>query len=186
MVIWQIKASSDYLSLIDASTADLRHRGAFRSGKLSRWYPTSVDYMIWVSDDTDERHERVPNFPKLSAEIACDAKARSILKGLVYRHVEFLPLRSETIIDKQYYLLWTTTILGRQVCEDTEIVRTRDEVMFTFRKHSFVLNQSWIDVVPIFRLPGVSVIDVFVTDRFKQLVEDNELTGLVFEKLWEI
>lgn len=186
MVIWKTEASWDYLSLTDASLADLRHRRAYKAGKLSKWHPTSVDYMIWVSDDTDERHERVPNFPYLSSEIACDAKAKRILQGSIYGHVKFLPLGSETIADRQYFWLRTTSIMGRVVSKDTGIVLARDETKVVFRQRSYILNKKCIDQTPIFRLPGVSEIDVFATDKFKRLVEDNDLTGLVFEMLWEI
>ena len=186
MMIWQIETSSEYLSLVDANRADLRRRAAYRSGKLPERDPTYVKYMMWVSDETDERHERIPNFPGLSSDIACDTKAKLILEPLIQGHAEFLLLRSETITDKQYYLLWTATILGRQVTEENENVSTRDGIKLPFRHKSFILDPSYFDDVPIFRLPGVSEIDVFVTDKFKQLVEENNLTGLEFTKIWEV
>lgn len=156
------------------------------SGTLSGWHPTYVNYMVWVDDDTDERHERIPNFPRLSSYVACDAEAKLILEPLVHGHAEFLSLLSDTITDKQYYLLRTTTILGQQFMEDNDNISMCDGIILDFRHQSFILNPSRFGDVAIFRLPGVAAIDVFVTDRFKQLVEDSDLTGLIFEKLWEI
>ena len=76
--------------------------------------------------------------------------------------------------------------MGRVVSKDTGLVLAPDETKVAFRHRSYILNKKCIDQTPIFRLPGVSEIDVFATDKLKRLVEDNELTGLVFEKLWEI
>lgn len=186
MVIWRICSSIEYLSLDYANDSEIKNPEDYFSGKVPEWNPIHVTYMTWVSDDTDERHERVPNFPHLSTYIVCDESAKAVLKHLVHDHVEFLPLQSQTIVDRKYCLLWTKTILGHQVTDGTSNSRACDGIELLFRHKSFVLYPSYFDYVPIFRLPGTSKIDVFVTDEFKQLVEDSNLTGLVFEKLWEI
>lgn len=186
MVIWMIRSSIDYLPLDFADDSEVLHPHDYLTGKTSEWNPIQVTYMTWVSDDTDERHERLSNFPYLSAYFVCDERAKSVLEGPVHEHVEFLPLRSRTIVDKQYYLLRATTLLGRRDADRNETVNPLGDLKLLFRNKPFFFSPGSFDEVPMFRLPGVSEIDVFVSNKFKHLVEENNLTGLEFTKVWEV
>ena len=133
----------------------------------------------------DESLVRVPNFPSISGHIACDEEAKLILDGLVKNHVEFLPLLSHTIKDKQYYILYPKTILDCLNTVRSEFVRLQSGDIRGMRRYAF--RPDSIGNTPIFRLPvaGISSHRPYVNDRFKQLVEDNKLTGLEFKKVWE-
>lgn len=185
MTIWRIDADWKYQSLAYREEDDARYILAYGRGDLSKWQPVYVDYNTDVYDDTDYQHEQVPSFPSLSGLIACDEEAKSVLDELIYGHAEFLPLRSNTINDKQYYILYPKTVLD---CVDTE--RSQYHYPFwpstEFRSiKTLEFQADCLGDTPIFILPRPASRRPFVNDRFKQLVEDNNLAGLEFKKVWE-
>lgn len=185
MVIWRIKSCWEYMSLAYANGDDVRYVMKYERGELTKWHPVLVKYDTDVSDDTDERFERVSNFPSISGNITCDEEAKSILVDLVYDHAEFLPLLSATITDKQYYILYPKTTLD---CLDKE--RTEYSYLSERKKHlrsikSYAFHSNRIGDTPMFRLPRGAAFEPFVNDKFKQLIEDYNLTGLQFKKIWE-
>ena len=184
MVIWRMETRSEFLALAYANEEDLRHTMAYRRGESSIWHPISVEYCTSVDDTFDERHERVPSFPKLPGHITCDENARLILLEFVQEHVAFLPLLSDKIKDKQYYVLFPKTELD---CLDVK--RLEYGYSLPGKRRPFVKTYAFksdcIGDTPIFILPRGTRFDPFVSDRFKQLIEDNNLTGLHFKKIWE-
>ena len=185
MVIWHVRTSWEYKALGYDEEHYVRSIMAYERGKLSRWTPVSVGYSTEVYNDTDERHERIPNFPGLSSCITCDEKAKSILDELIHDHADFLPLTSHTITDKQFYILHFKTILDCLDNERSEFARLQAGYIMGIRRHVF--KSDCIGDTPIFRLPiaGSPPGRPYVNDKFKQLVEDHHLTGLEFRKVWE-
>ena len=190
MTIWQVKTGWKYKSLGYDEEHYVKYIMAYRRGELSRWQPVYVGYSneVYISD-MDEMYDRFPHFPGLSSDIACDEKAKSILDELIHGYVDFLPLASHTITDKQYCILYPKTLLDCLDNERTEFVRTQSGFIFGVRR--YVFKSDCIGDTPIFRLPLPTadnpspIFCPYVNDEFKQLVEDNNLTGLEFEKVWE-
>lgn len=185
MVIWRMQNSVDHLALAFAAAGGARSLLDYVDGKSIKWQPVSVEYDTDLYDDTDERHERVPDFPHMSGSITCNEAAKSILDVAVHEYVEFLPLTSNTIKDMQYYILYPKTILDCLDNEQSDFVRTRTGYIRGIRKH--VLRPDCIGDTPIFRLPvaGSPWGWPYVNDKLKRLIEDNNLTGLEFRKAWE-
>ena len=183
MVIWKTRTKSDYLDLAYVDEEDARYTMAYRLGTLLTWHPIHVEYNTSVEDTFDERHERVPNFPSLASLITCDDNAVSVLHDLVEDHVDFLPLLSDKIKDKQYYVFYPTTELN---CLDVNRVEYGYSLPGKRRPYvkTYAFKADCIGDTPIFILPRGTRFDPFVTDRFKQLIEDNNLTGLEFRKVW--
>ena len=78
MIIWTLDTSSDYLSLMHVEERDVRSWLDYINGKLPRWQPVCITYSTDVYDDTDERHERMPNFASLGSLITCDEETKSV------------------------------------------------------------------------------------------------------------
>ena len=181
MTIWQVKTSWEYEEFGYDEEHYVRYIRAYERGELSRWRPVYVG--------CSERHDCIPNFPGLSSDITCDEKAKSILDELIHGYVDFLPLASHTIADKQYCILYPKTLLDCLANERTEFVRTQSGFIFGVRR--YVFKPDCIGDTPIFRLslPTADnpspIFCPYVNDEFKQLVENNNLTGLEFEKVWE-
>lgn len=185
MVIWRIRTSGEYQALDYVNKYDVRGTREYKRGELSTWRPFYVVYATDVYDDMDESLVRVPNFPDISGNITCDEEAKLILDEYVHDHAEFLLLLSYTIKDKRYFILYPKTILDCLDNERSEFVRLPSGYIRGIRRYAF--RPDSIGDTPIFRLPvaGISSHRPYVNDRFKQLVEDNKLTGLEFQKVWE-
>ena len=184
MVIWRIETRSDYLDLAYVDEEDTRFTMAYRRGKLLTWRPIYVAYNTSVDDTFDERHERVPNFPRLSGFITCDENAKSVLHDLVSDHVDFLPLLSDKITDKQYFVFYPRIELD---CLDVERLEYGFSLPGKRRPYieTYAFQPDCIGDTPIFILPRGTRFDPFVSDRFKDAIESNNLTGLQFKKIWE-
>lgn len=184
MVVWRIRTRSDFLDLAYVNEDDTRYTFAYRRGKLLNWHPFYVEYNTEVDDNYDERHERVPSFLSLSGNITCDEETKSIIDELIHDHVEFLPLLSDTIKGKQYYLLHVKTELDCLDVEQTEYVYSLPGKRRPSVK-TYAFKWDCIGATPIFILPRGTPLEPFVSAEFKQLIEDNNLTGLQFKKIWE-
>ena len=183
MAIWQTETSLEYLDLAYDVEDDVRQTLDYTRGKLSKWKPVNVSYATEVSQDTDERHERISDFTNLSGRIICDEVSRSIIYELVKDHVDFLPLLSSTITDRRFYMLHPSTELDCLDNERSEFSRLSSGYIMGIKRHSF--KADCVGDVPIFRVPGNPGTRPYVNDIFKQLIEDNNLTGLEFRKVWE-
>lgn len=154
--------------------------------QLETWEPLRV----WYDPTEFEEGLGMANFPSWSAAtVVCDVKAKEIVRELIEDHVELLPLAyypsfEEKAIHSNYYAINVLQILDCLDFERSEFTRfkstggIRSIVKYEFRANC-------IGGIPIFKLPILNSIRTFVTDEFKQLVEDNNLTGLKFRKVWE-
>lgn len=190
MAIWRIKPGLEYRSLGYDDEYDAEFIRLYRRGELRMWPLVYVGYGTDVYPDFDPKHASVPSFPALSSSIACGKTVRTILAELVYGHVDFLPLASHTITDEQYYILYPKTVLGCLDIEEPEFSRLQLGRFEGIRRHDFKPHCSdCIGNIPIFKLPtsafGSPAGRPYVNDTFKQLVEENNLTGLRFSKVWE-
>lgn len=181
MAIWRTEVDSDYKSLGYDNERHVRQIMSYERGELHEWRPVYVQ----VVDEWGSKHEQMPSFPGLSMDITCGEATKSILDGLLHEHVDFLPLASHTIRDDQYYILYPKTVLDCLDNEESEFVRLRSGYIRGVRR--YVFKPDCIGDTPMFRLPiaGSPIGSPFVNDAFKQLVEDNHLTGLEFRKVWD-
>ena len=117
--------------------------------------------------------------------ITCNVATKSVVDALLHEHVDFLPLASHTIKDDQYYILYPRIVLDCLDNEESEFVRLRSGYIRGVRRYAF--KPDCIGDTPMFRLPiaGSPIGSPFVNDAFKQLVENNHLTGLEFRKVWD-
>lgn len=185
MAIWQAETDSSYKSLAYDNERHARFLRLYERGELPSWSPVYVGYGTDVYPDFDPDQASVPSFPALSSSIACGRKVSTILAELVHGHVDFLPLASHAIKHEQYYILYTKTILHCLDNDETEFARMKSGYIKGVRR--YVFKPDCIGATPIFRLPvaGSPIGEPYVNDAFKQLVEDNNLTGLKFRKVWE-
>ena len=190
MAIWRIETGIEYRSLGYDNEYDAKFIRLYRRGELPIWPQILVGYATDAYPDFDPKRAPVPSFPALSTNIACNSKARTMLAELVHYHVDFLPLASHTIADEQYYILYPKTILGCLDLEAPEFSRLQPGRIESIKRHDFKPHCSdCIGNIPIFKLPtsafGSPSGRPFVNDRFKQLVEVNNLSGLEFRKVYE-
>ncbi len=141
---------------------------------------------IWYDPTEFRKNKGTANFPTCSGTTVCDAEAKEIIRELIEDHVEFLPLAYyenfvDKAIDSKYFAINVLQILD---CLDYE--RSEFSYYGPLKKIiRYEFKSDCIRGIPIFKLPILNRVTTYVTDEFKQLVEDNNLTGLEFRKVWE-
>lgn len=140
---------------------------------------------VWYHPLDFRKDLGMANFPSWSAvTVVCDLEAKQIISDLLENHVEFLPLASPTVTNTEYFAINVLQILDCLDYEGCEFTRFKSTGgIRSVRKFEF--KRDRIGGIPIFKLPILRSISTYVNDEFKQLVEDNNLTGLEFRKVWE-
>ena len=183
--VWSLRhnvTDFNYLVSLDQQGAPPLGEG---TSQLETWEPRQV----WYHPLDFEKDLGMANFPRWSAvSIVCDAVAKEIIHKLLADHVEFLPLAyygtkflDGKVSDSKYSAINVLKILD---CLDHK------RIEFSYYGSLKYISQlafkpNCIGGTPIFKLPIQNSISTYVTNEFKQLVEDNNLTGLKFRKVWE-
>ena len=109
-------------------------------------------------------------------------KAVNILKPLIRDSVEFLEL---VFPESEYWGVNVTKVLDVINYEKAQF-RTfpNSNRIMVFEKYAFVDSEE-LRSASIFKIIDEPRRNSFVTDRFKQLVEENKLTGFVFKEVWD-
>lgn len=147
---------------------------------------------LWYHPLDFQEDKGIANFPSWGGVTICDAKAKAIMQELIDDCVEFLPLIFHKGTHPGAYVTTTTSYGEYYVINPVKILDCLDHQRSEFsyfgplRKiDKYVFKPDCIGETPIFILPISKRTKLFVTDAFKQLVEDNNLTGLEFIKVWE-
>ena len=125
-----------------------------------------------------ETTKPIPDFARGIVSKSLSERARSILEPWVAKQVEFLPLITPVGL---YYEM----NINRVDCLDVrrssvKRFESSGRVMEVF---NYAFHWDKLQGVNIFWLPELSVSKTFVSDTFKRIVEENELTGLIFDPL---
>lgn len=110
-----------------------------------------------------------------------DKKAISILNDLLKDNTEILPTICE---DGNFYLINVIKVLDCIDYDKSKFKTFRDGkriMKFT----NYVFKKDKIEGVDIFKIKDEPLKRPFVTDRFRQRVIDNSLTGFKFELVWD-
>ncbi|MDX2271892.1 MAG: hypothetical protein NW237_08065 [Cyanobacteriota bacterium] len=167
-----------YQSLVVGSGKRLNEVSKFTFGNpvLETWKPVQVR----LATDLDKPPLPVSDFPGLSGMPAFTEKAVNALGEILRINGELLPLESD---DGIFYLYNTTTIIDALDEGKSDLSRNQNGLVRFIKKHHFVPQK--ISQLTIFRpiqLPDYSY--PCVTDRFVEVVEQAQLTGFLFRKLW--
>lgn len=109
-------------------------------------------------------------------------KALEILRPLIQDSIEELELQFSEV---EYYAINVITILNVIDYDKSEYIKFSDEdrIMlfekYVFKKSDVLMNYN------IFKIVDEPEGDAFVSDYFKQIVEDNKLSGFKFELVWD-
>lgn len=163
----EIDRHEDWIALLDD----------FKSGTLlgEKWKPTNLEIYRGVTSDDDLP---VPDFVMGIVTKAISAKALLILDPLISSCVEFLPLSTPY---GSYYEL----NVKRRDCLDTarSILKRFKHSGLIMRVEKYAFHWKQLEEVNIFLLPELGLSTLFVSDAFKQQVEENNLTGLIFQRV---
>ncbi len=138
---------------------------------LSDWFPIRVE--LFEDELNEEKNKGVSDFMQLPG-YTLNKKAKELYEELVSETVMFLPIITPV---GEY---WTMNIKHVN-CLDlikSEFKRFPNGRILRVIKHSFV-NEIVRNLL-IFRIPEMGGKALYVTEKFKEIYDKNELTGLIF------
>lgn len=175
MKIWKLKFEVDlYDNLIPKETFSTEEIQSFDGrSKLSNWKPIEVTRM------EPEKNIQLGDAPGFFLPVF-SKKAVEILKPLIQNYVEFLPL----IFEEKYYVINVVNVLDAIDYDLSEYKTFRDgKRIMAFKKYCFKVEA--IGENHIFKIIDEKRRGAFVTDKFKSIVEKNNLNGFKFELVWD-
>lgn len=111
------------------------------------------------------------------AEAVC-AKAKRVLEPIIMKDVEFLPLKTDS---GMYYELNVKHVNCLDV--SNSIVQRFPSSGRIMKVAKYRFFEDELKGINIFRIPELRTSLTFVSDIFKSTVENNNLTGLIFNRV---
>ena len=171
--LWSYGEPYDDLEMVEPMTFEERQSFDGRS-KINDWIPRKVQKM-------DSNSNLVLGDYSGYLFSAMTKRAVNILLPLMKENVEVLPLKCEY---GEYYLINIITVLN---CIDYEHAKYKmfsdQKRIMRFETYSFFEDK--INQTHIFKIIDEPVRKPFVSDTFKNAVEEAGLTGFRFELVWD-
>lgn len=177
MTIWRV--GSDIHMGPYLVVKDVRDFAVFKNDSNEllepKWHPVEIE------DDPNSHlappNPEISNFPGLSPSThVWDQKAVDILRPLVSVSVEILPLVYRTA--RYYYI----RVLQLQNCFDADRAEFFNSGERLRKVTKFAFKDDCLGGRHIFRLPETGS-QVYVSDTFKQKVEQSDLKGYTFKEI---
>lgn len=154
----------------------LESHDVFKSGQKlgSSWHPIKLE--LWKGEDA-KKEERKPVADFMNSGLAIKVvsqSAKDVLETLISEQVEFLPFDTPV---GMYYGLHVNYVDCLDLPKITAKYFSDGRVM---RVVKYAFHWEKLANKHIFRLPELRLSRLFVSDDFKQTVEKNKLTGLMF------
>jgi len=172
MKIYELKNDSDTYKWLE--TKEDKEAVEFNGLSLvDKWVPWEVT--------TSKKKRELPDSPALCAGVkVVNDKTKRILENVLQNEVEFLPLNHPS---ESFWIIHVINVVNA-VDYDTAIpFRATPTIITHFKKHGFYegkLANQWI-----FKLPEMPLTRIYVTEIFKEVIEQNKLTGFKFEEVWD-
>lgn len=151
----------------------------FRTGKRlgEKWKPIKIG--LWEDpENKKEKDKPIADFASAGTAPAINEKAKSIVSPLISRTVELLPLLSNK---DSYYAMNVELVdcldVGNSIVER---FKSSNRIMSV---EIYAFNWDRLEGINMFRIPELGLGRLFVTDTFKQKVEDAKLLGLLFSPI---
>lgn len=176
MNVYLLKGDPDkFLGLTLRNEADAEVLFKFNGATIEGWTPLPVE--------ADENYGDVStcDFPSLIGHVPVfSARAVSVLRDFLMPNGQVLPLAYDR---EDYYAYNITNMLDALNLEQSEIIRFSTGRIMDIRRYEFFAEKLEGDP-GIFKLAATPLLRVFVTEKFKQMVNNYGLTGFQFKLLW--
>jgi hypothetical protein len=142
----------------------------------SSWVPWTVELA------RPNGYEDLPigDFPSMATNVPVfSERAVASLESLLLERGELLPLVCK---EGSYFAYNITTVLDALDIEKSSVIRFKSGRIMDITRHEFFPAKV---TSSIFKLPQVPLMDVFVTDEFRDAVSRHELKGFIFKPAWE-
>ena len=146
---------------------------AFKSNSslADSWQP--VDLVLSLGKG--EKDKPIADFMSGFVSVAISGKALGVLTPSLLDQAECLPLNTDA---GTYFALNVTAVNCLDQGHSTLKLFSNSQRIMRVEKYAFYWEK--LNGIHIFRLPELGISRLFVSDTFKQAVEENSLTGLLF------
>lgn len=176
MKIWQLVLDvENYDNLLPAEGCSVEELQSYDGrAHIEEWEPIKVERMY------PEKRLELGDAPGFSYFPVFSNKALDVLLPLIREHVEVLPL---DFAEKPLFGINVTTVLDAIDYEKSRYRTFRDgKRIMAFQKYAFRTNV--IEGVHIFKISDEKVRRAFVSEQFKNLVDDYSLKGFNLRLVW--
>ena len=178
MKIWKLRIEVDeYDSLVPLKAWSWERIHTFDGrSQINTWSPIEVTRL------EPEKKLKLSDAPGFYSHIPIfGEKAKKFLEYVCGGAVEFLPLINE---EKIFWIVNIVRVLDCIEYEKSEYKKfPNSRKVMRFKKYYF--KPEIISNEHIFKIKDMPLSAPFVSDEFKKVVEENNLTGFKFELVWD-
>lgn len=187
MNIWRISGNSNYKSciLIDNNNKQIYDPAFyFKEKQEDLSFKRKIKFI-----DIDCSFADISNYFGTSGTFVINDKTKKIFETH-FNHIQFFPLICDQYPEKTFWLLNVYNyhdVLDISHCKyDTILNRKGNRVITHIDSYAFKNEVLNLDIFKIILNGKKYTIDLFVTDTFKDIMEQNNITGLRLKKVYEI
>lgn len=164
------------LVLTNATYEQVQVIQSFRGTEIVDWHPLAVRVF---RDDRASKKLPVGDFPSLASSMPVfSQRACDVLKEILEGSGQLLPLACD---EGKYFAFNVTNLCDAFDKNASQVTELPGGGIIMVQK--YVLFGSRIKDEPIFKVPETAVLHVFVNQRFKDIVDSNNLKGFLFERV---
>jgi hypothetical protein len=181
MRFWYLHAKVNnfvnFFPVIKWSLSDLRSFDG--RPKKKEWKPIEVGLL---DEEEDLEFSDILGFNSMSHIPTFSERAINELKSLIKKEVEFLPLLP--VERRKYYLINVIDVVDCLDLDNSVVKKTPDDKLIIL-VNRYSLFESKLRGKNIFKIAGMELKRPFVSDLFKEKVENSGLTGFQFDLVWD-
>ncbi len=181
MRLFILRADSNrYQGLVFQSSGNYNMLNQFDGRILSDTWRSPV---VEILHNDELGQDLLPSdFPSFATHVPVfSSRAVGALRGLLEENGEILPLSC----DEGEYIAFNVTEIVDALHEPTSTIKrfqSSGRIMDVLT-HNFLIDRLYGAI--IFKIPQVPLMNVYVTDRFRDIVTASDLQGFRFDQVWE-
>ena len=181
--IWLIKNDVDgFFTFIFRSREDeeLCEEYITRGKKITEW----KNFELIREIIEGYNNKKIADFSRWSSVIqnVVDEKTKAVLEDRFSDFIQFLPVTME---GTPYYFMHIFNAVDALDYDNSTIKRFNEGGIMRIKKYVFTDKIKDYPITRIYEGNFINPCDTFVNDEFKEFVEENGLTGLIFKEVFE-
>lgn len=115
----------------------------------------------------------------ISTVFSCNEKTKEILEKNLIGKAEFLKVK----FHEDFWIMNCTNVIDAIDYGKAIPVRTDSGILYKFDEYAF--KKELVENQYIFKIPEFKTVRLFATEKFKNLIEENNITGPYFTEVWD-
>ena len=116
--------------------------------------------------------------------LAINKKTKTILEKN-FNNLQFLPIKLNNYDNNEYFIVNIIGYVNGLDTINSQVRKIDNKYIIDIYKYVFNTNVQKYDIFKLKINNKIRTTDIFVNDKFKNIIEQNQLTGLTFKKVFE-